>query len=617
MSDGKLIIETELGTKSFEAQYKELETKLKADQKRLNQLMKIKASGGDLNYGTLNSEIAQLQSNVERASNKMLDMRLKVKEAGDESKDTANKFDVNFKKMGDAVKRFAFSLVGLRSIYAVVSRASSAYLSQDVELAEKLRSVWVGLGSFLAPVLEFISNALLKALGYLNVFIKALTGIDFLARANAKALKAQASAQKELNNQTYDFDVIRKQQDNSSSGGGGGIGGGDLFQIPELDEKVVKKLQDLAKWLKENEKLVKALGTALLIAFGASVIGKIIKNLGGLNGALGLLASIGIIAIGVSLFYTAMTGRDLIEDLKNIKIGIQELKKETEENTEAEKKHMNRLEELNNKMLENIETGKATTEQIDITKKHLEGQTTVIENQIKNLEVQQSKTEAMQLQEKELRKELESNIEVYDSLYKQNLLNDEETDKYLNTILDLIVVKQRLGENTDALKKKYDELRIQTGKDKDENYRLKDSAQAVEDKYQELTGKAWKVKLNSDTSGVEYAINNIKYKLSDLVDRTYTLNIRAVEDFMRKTGYTGYATGGIVTQPTRALIGEAGYPEAVLPMTPDYLSTLAGEIARYGNNGGGNQPINIYFDGRLIQRQTASRTNQRNFITNT
>ena len=48
MSDGKLIIETELGTKSFEAQYKELETKLKADQKRLNQLMKIKASGGDL-----------------------------------------------------------------------------------------------------------------------------------------------------------------------------------------------------------------------------------------------------------------------------------------------------------------------------------------------------------------------------------------------------------------------------------------------------------------------------------------------------------------------------------------------------------------------------------------
>lgn len=616
MSDGKLIIETELGTKSFEVQYKELETKLKADQKRLNELMKIKASGGDLNYGTLNSEIAQLQSNVERTSNKMLDLRLKVKEAGDESKDTANKFDVNFKKMGNTVKRYALSLIGLRTTYALVSRASSAYLSQDTELAEKLRSVWVGLGSFLAPVLEFISNALLKALGYLNVFIKALTGIDFLARANAKALKAQASAQKELNNQTYDFDVIRKQQDNSSSGGGG-IGGGDLFQIPELDEKVVKKLQDLAKWLKENEKLVKALGTALLIAFGASVIGKIIKNLGGLNGALGTLASIGIIAIGVSLLYTAMTGRDLIEDLKNIKIGIQELKKETEKNTETEKKHMNSLEELNNKMIENIETGKATTEQIDITKKHLEGQTTAIENQIKNLEVQQSKTKEMQLQEKELRKELESNIEVYDSLYKQNLLNDEETDKYLNTILDLIVVKQRLGENTDDLKKKYDELRIQTGKDKDENYRLKDSAQAVEDKYQELTGKAWRVKLNSDTSGVEYAINNIKYKLSDLVNRTYTLNIRAVEDFMRNTGYTGYATGGIVTQPTRALIGEAGYPEAVVPMTPDYLSTLAGEIARYGNNGGGNQPINIYFDGRLIQRQTASRTNQRNFITNT
>ena len=163
MADGKLIIETELGTKSFDAQYAELERKLKADQKRLNELMKIKSAGGDLDYAGLNTEILQVQSNVEKLSNKMLDLRLKVKDTGNESEDTANKFNFNFKKMGNTVKKFAYSLVGLRSIYAVVSRASSAYLSQDTELAEKLRSVWVGLGSFLAPVLEMISNSLLKA----------------------------------------------------------------------------------------------------------------------------------------------------------------------------------------------------------------------------------------------------------------------------------------------------------------------------------------------------------------------------------------------------------------------------------------------------------------------
>lgn len=628
MSDGKLVIETELGTKTFDAQYAELESKLKREQKKLNAYMQVK----DIGLNVSQTKVQEIQTNIERLSNKMLDLRLKVRDAGDESKDTENKFSFNFKKMGNTVKKFAYSLIGLRSIYAVVSRASSAYLSQDVELAQKLRSVWVGLGSFLAPVLEMISNSLLKALGYLNVFIKALTGIDFLARANAKALKAQAGAQKELNNQTYDFDVIRKQQDNSSSGGG--AGGGDLFDIPELDEKVVAKLQKLAEWLKKNENLIKAVGRALLLVFGASAIAKIVKSigtllgmegLGGLNSVLSTLAQIGIIAIGVSLLYTAMTGRDLIEDLKNIKIGIDELKKSTEQNAEAEKNHTNALREYNDQLIKNIETGELTDEQLQSTTNYLKNQTTAIEEQIKNLESQQFRTKEMVEEEKTLAEQLETNIEVYDALYEQNKLNDDEMLDYMDTIADLIVVKQRLGEDTSKLKQRYEELRIQTGKDKDANYELKDSAQAVEDKYKELTGKSWQVKLNSDTGQAEGGVTKFVRWLNSLIEKPFTFLLNTEDISPSHGGSSGgghggsgraYAFGGIVTQPTRALIGEAGYPEAVLPMTPDYLSTLAREMVRYGN-GGGNQPINVYFDGRLIQRQSASREQQRNFITNT
>ena len=76
-----------------------------------------------------------------------------------------------------------------------------------------------------------------------------------------------------------------------------------------------------------------------------------------------------------------------------------------------------------------------------------------------------------------------------------------------------------------------------------------------------------------------------------------------------------YALGGIVTQPTRALIGEAGYPEAVVPMTADYLSTLAGAIAQYGGSGS-SQPINIYLNGRLIHREINNQTQKNNFVTN-
>ena len=80
-------------------------------------------------------------------------------------------------------------------------------------------------------------------------------------------------------------------------------------------------------------------------------------------------------------------------------------------------------------------------------------------------------------------------------------------------------------------------------------------------------------------------------------------------------GFRGYALGGIVTQPTRTLIGEAGYPEAVVPMTQDYLSTLASEIGKYSGGGKGGV-VNVYLDGRLIQRQVQNTQDSKDFATN-
>ena len=46
----------------------------------------------------------------------------------------------------------------------------------------------------------------------------------------------------------------------------------------------------------------------------------------------------------------------------------------------------------------------------------------------------------------------------------------------------------------------------------------------------------------------------------------------------------GFAEGGRVTEPTYALIGEAGYSETVVPETPQYLSALARNISAYSGN---------------------------------
>lgn len=593
MSENKLVIETELGTKSFDAQYNELERKLKVQQKRLAKLLSPDLSGTK-GISISPKKISEAQAKIEMLSNKMLDLRLKVKNAGEETDDMSQKTDFNFKKMGSSIKRFALSLVGLRSIYSLVSRASSAYLSQDTELADKLKSVWVGLGSFLAPVLEMISDGLLKALGYLNVFIKALTGIDFLARANAKALKAQASAQKELNRQTYDFDVIRTQQDNSS-GGGASAGGGGLFQIPELDQNLVNKLQNLAKWLRENWDLIKKVGEALLITFGAVKIAKILKGIatllgGASTGLIGLqsiltgLLTIGVVTLGVYLLYTALTGRDLIEDLKNIKEGLKEVKELTEANTKADEHHTEVLGKYNQEMKQKIEEGKVDRNQLTVYTNLLRNNSRATLEQIKNIERNTIVTKKMKEEEKALSEQLTETLSAYEYLYNQGLLNEQETRDYAYALSTQISAMEKLGFNTDDLKTKF----------------------------QQLTGQNWNIAIYAS----DYAsstINSIKSRLIDLLGTTSVDLLSGAKNAIKQV--YGFAQGGIVTQPTRALIGEAGYPEAVVPMTQDYLSTLASEIARFGGSSGGGT-VNVYLDGRLIQRQVSTRKNQRNFATN-
>ena len=75
------------------------------------------------------------------------------------------------------------------------------------------------------------------------------------------------------------------------------------------------------------------------------------------------------------------------------------------------------------------------------------------------------------------------------------------------------------------------------------------------------------------------------------------------------------AKGGIISQPTQAIIGEAGR-EAVVPLenNMEWLDILADKLA---NKIGTSRPTNVYLDGRLIQRQIAKKNEQFAFATNT
>lgn len=584
MSDGKIIIETRLETKSVDAQIKELENKLEIMTKTLETENQI-----DIKLRMSDDERLKLESDIEKTKNKIISLKQTMEKAEDSGNKMNNNLSKGFEKGSKSLKRFALSLFSVGSIFAAVSKASSAYLSENEELANKLQSVWVGLGSFMEPVLTMISDVLLKALGYLNVFVKALTGVDYIARANAKALEKQAKSQKKLNKETqqYDFDVIRTQQDNKTSKSNELPSG--YIDIPELDDKLVTKLQNLAKWLKENEKLIKAVGTALGITFGAIAIGKLLKNIAKIIGVAS--AGTGIAGLGTALLAIAavFTVTLAIKGAIEVKKQIDELNASLDKNTEAAKGNKDTQENLSKSFWNLVKSGKATNEQKQSMINYTDKETKSIVNQIKELESQKTwlgeitnSNKKLTDQQVILLQQLNLINDDYKNLYEQGLLTDEQKETYIKSLETEIEELGKLGLKNDSLIKQYENL----------------------------TKKPYTIEIN--------AKDNTKNVIDLIKERFRSILSGGKGSFGYSSsgggGFRGYATGGIITQPTRTLIGEAGYPEYVLPEREDYLSRLANLIGQYG--GSGRNTTNVYLNGRLIQREISKTQDRLNFATN-
>ena len=92
------------------------------------------------------------------------------------------------------LKKFALGLIGVRTAMSVLTKSVNAYLSFDSDLQDSLTNSWNMLGSLLAPAIEFVARMFALATNYIAQFVNALTGINLVARANAKALQSQAKA---------------------------------------------------------------------------------------------------------------------------------------------------------------------------------------------------------------------------------------------------------------------------------------------------------------------------------------------------------------------------------------------------------------------------------------
>ena len=696
-----------------------------------------------LQYNQLGNSMAKVSGELPYVADGFKDIGKEAEFAGDETEEAGKKaqtsgklFDKGFSKGLKSVKRLALGIVGIRSAYMLARKAASSYMAQDEDLAKSMQSVWTGLGAFLAPLLETLTNLMLKFVGYLNVFIKALTGKDLIASANAKILEKQAKAQEKLNKatkeyQNYDFDVIRTQQTDKGSSGGG-TDDASLINIPELNENIVKKLQDLAKWLKENKDLIEEVGIALGITFGAIAIANLLSNIGALigsgtllTGLAGLLAILSLVAIVWTIHLVTegfkelsdaeKTAADLAEHLKEIAhLTGKDIVENPDEKTPEEIEQA--TEDYQEATSAAIEYYDAAIKGAKKTKKEAEDwlYPTDVGSAGKNLlrtfydagnalfgkgyVVTDANTEIIEDANREIQSYGQSLQEAawnYIQLAKQGRLSgdglkaliyiyqnygdkleeiNQYSDDYIFTIDQLRdaigdyagiypeVTSEMFGFNklSDAQQRQMIDLteKFMLGKISATDYAkelakiptsvetkvatngILQAGQNIANYIKDAINKVPTTKntkftvddKDAETKTKNYSNNLLKLPTSILTTIKATLDTSAADwqfqQFKQKVtnfpivggildklfSVIGFAGGGYVSQPTFAMVGEGKYNEYVIPDGEDYISRLANEIGKYGT--GGNGTVNVYLDGRLIQRQVDDTRNRVNFAKN-
>lgn len=519
------------------------EIKLQKLQNELKQLRKEAAQldEGDKGFGAWAEAINQTENEMLQLKNSIKSNNVETSTSTKNFQSLGDRISSAFDGAGKKARRFTLALFSVRSAFSIISKASQSYLSQNEDTSNKIAGAWSYLGNVIGPVIEKIVSWLQYGIAYLNVFLKALTGVDFLAKS---IQKSTAKLNKELKKTVSSMDEIVNLDLDSGSGGPNGAGALQDIADLELNPKVVEFMEKLGnavktvwEWAKTAwdflEEHFGTTGALAIVAGLALIIGGAGKGLIGISGLLSSIATIGTIAIGVDLLYGALTGRDLIQDLKEINQGFKNLKE------------INEL--INNGVKKNTKAWNNsinTTNLVGVSTEKLTGLIDLLEKGSNSAaEAQDQLTDSM----------VESGSWYIDNREGISAYNDElKSNKQ-----KLLDVKAQLQSNKKTLKEGTDEY-------KENEAALKKVDTALDNLDRKIVNSELNIELSSNAGTFRYNM----YKLFDDIFNYWDNGIKRASGSGGKNsfGYGGgggfRATGGKVENGQMFIANEAG-PELV------------------------------------------------------
>ena len=151
-----------------------------------------------------------------------------------------------FGSVHSKIKQVALSLLGTRTLFTAVRKAVSEYAQMDAELSKETTNLWRALGAQLAPAVEYVLSLFKQFTRVVYSFVYAVTGIDLIARANAKALQNMGNSAKKT------LGSLQKFDDLNVADFGKGSDDNNLIELDKIDLSPIQKVIDWVKKLKQE-----------------------------------------------------------------------------------------------------------------------------------------------------------------------------------------------------------------------------------------------------------------------------------------------------------------------------------------------------------------------------
>lgn len=172
--------------------------------------------------------------------------------AGNKASKAMNKAEKSTKRVDSATKRgiagfgkMQLAIMGVMMATRAISAATQEYMAVNSQLEGQINTLKALWGQVLGPVIQWVINLFIQAISAVNGFVYALSGINFIARANEAALNKQAKAAGGAAKaaQLAGFDEQTKLTDTAGGGGGNPV---------ELLDATVGALSSFAEKLKDQ-----------------------------------------------------------------------------------------------------------------------------------------------------------------------------------------------------------------------------------------------------------------------------------------------------------------------------------------------------------------------------